>query len=119
MANFYRVTKYGDTQFSLQYEDGELMDIIVKYIQKKKETHEVYFTYFVLCKYIVGYADNDNKLKGKDKNTYYTSVVLSQTELTRVSRLLWDLILGRKIFVDFSNNSYTTKYENDTVFGIL
>lgn len=115
----YRVTKYGDTQFSLLYDDKELMDIIVKYIQKKKESNEDYFTYFVLCKNIINLADNANKLNGKDTNTYYTSVVLSQKEYTRVSRLLWDLILDRKIFVDFSNNSYTTHYENDTIFGIL
>ncbi len=116
---FYRVTKYGDTQFSLQYDDKELMDIITAYIQTKKNSNEDFFTYFVLCKYIINFADGADKLEGKEKNTYYTSIVLSQKEYTRVSRLLWDLILDKKIFVDFSNNSYTTRYENDTVFGIL
>ena len=95
------------------------MDIIKDYINKKKQSGQDYFTYYVLCKYIINYADNSDKLAGKDKNTYYTSVVLSQKEYTRVSRLLWDLILDHKLFVDFSNNSYTAHYESDTVIGIF
>lgn len=116
---YYRVTKYGDSQFSLKYDDNDLMDIIKEYIKQKKESGEEYFTYYVLCKHLINYADNSDKLEGKDKNTYYTSIKLTQKEYTRVSRLLWNLILDHKLFVDFSNNSYTAHYENDTVLGIF
>lgn len=116
---YYRVTKYGDTQFSLDYSDTELMNIIKSYIKKRKDAGEDYFTYYVLCKHLINLADNTDKLEGKDKNTYYTSVILSQKEYTRVSRLLWELILDHKLFVDFSNNSYTAHYENDTILGIF
>ena len=116
---YYRVTKYGDTQFSLNYNYEKLMELIKEYIKHKKESGESYFTYYSLCKYLIQYADSKGMLLNKDKNTYYTSIKLSQFEYTRVSRLLWDLILDHKLFVDFSNNSYTAHYENDTVIGIF
>ena len=116
---YYRVTKYGDTQFSLKYEDEKLMGIIKDYIKQKKDSDENYFTYYSLCKFLIQYADSEEMLLNKERNTYYTSVKLSQPEYTRVSRLLWNLILDHKLFVDFSNNSYTAHYENDTVLGIF
>lgn len=115
----YQITVYGDHQFDLKYEDKELLEIIEKYICDKKTHGEMYFTYYTLCRFILYKAKEDNKLEGVDSNTYYESPNISQKELTRISRLLWDLILDRKIFVDFSNNAYMAHIGgNDTVIGI-
>lgn len=114
----YTITKYGEANFCLQYEDKELLDLIKDYINKKIEAKEDYFTYFTLCKSILNKADRDNRLIDKDPETYYTSPSLAPSEYTRISRLLWKLILDGKIFVDFSNNAYIAHYENDTILGI-
>ena len=115
----YSITQFGEAQFGLHYSDEDLIEIINSFIQKKKEEHSDYFTYYTLCKYILTMADSNNKLIGKEPNTYYQQPNLSQKEYTRISRLLWVLILDRKVFVDFSNNAYIAHYENDTVLGIM
>ena len=79
----------------------------------------MYFTYYTLCRFVLYKAKEGDALEGVDPNTYYESPNISQKELTRISRLLWDLILDRKIFVDFSNNAYMAHIGgNDTVIGI-
>lgn len=115
----YTITQYGETKFGLQYSDEELLGVINLFVQKKKEEKADYFTYYTLCKYILILAERENRLIGKESNTYYQQTNLSQKEYTRISRLLWQLILNQKIFVDFSNNAYIAHYENDTVLGIM
>lgn len=114
----YQITAYGDHHFGLKYNDEELLKIIGKYICDKKEHGEMYFTYYTLCRFILNEAIRNNALEGVEPNTYYESPNISQKELTRISRLLWDLILDRIIFVDFSNNAYMAHISNDTVIGI-
>lgn len=115
----YSVTQYGESQFGLRYSDEELSDIIGTFIKKQKSMDIDYFTYYTLCKHVLVYADKEGKLLGKELNTYYQQPSLSQKEYTRISRLIWNFILGRRIFVDFSNNAYIARYDNDTVFGIM
>lgn len=115
----YQITAYGDHQFDLKYKDEKLLEIIENYICDKKTHGEMYFTYYTLCRFILYRAKKDDALEGVTPNTYYESPNVSQKELTRISRLLWDLILDRKIFVDFSNNAYMAHIGgNDTVIGI-
>lgn len=115
----YQITVYGNHQFNLKYEDPELAKIMEEYICNKKAKGEMYFTYFTLCKSILYKAKEEDALEGVDPNTYYESPNISQKDLTRISRLLWDLILDRKIFVDFSNYAYMAHIGgNDTVIGI-
>lgn len=115
----YRITRYGDFSFDLAYDDNEILAMIEDFIKKKRESGVMYFTYYTLCRHILIRATEERKLKNLEPHTYYESPVLSQGEYTRVSKLLWILILGKKIFVDFSNNSYTAHYQNDTVIGIF
>lgn len=116
----YQITAYGDHQFDLKYEDEELRGIINGYIRNKKAHGDMYFTYYTLCRNILYKAKEAGQLLGVEPNTYYESPNLSQKELTRISRLLWELILDHKIFVDFSNNAYMAHIGgNDTVLGII
>lgn len=115
----YTVTQYGESRFGLKYEDEELKSIINAFIQLQRKVKDYYFTYYTLCRHIMLLADKEDRLNGKDANTYYQQPNLSGKEYTRISRLIWDFILEKKIFVDFSNNAYIPHYENDTVFGIM
>ena len=115
----YSVTQYGESRFGLKYNDDELSSIIDSFIKKQREQDIDYFTYFTLCRYILVTADKSDMLIGKEANTYYQQPNLNQKEFTRISCLIWNFILNRKIFVDFSNNAYIAHYENDTIFGIM
>lgn len=115
----YSVTQYGETQFGLRYDDEALKIIIDSFIQTKRDEKTYFFTYYSLCRHILMLADKEDKLIGKEPNTYYQQPNLSSKQYTRISRLIWDFILERKVFVDFSNNAYIPHYENDTVFGIM
>jgi len=116
----YQITAYGDHQFNLKYEDNELLGVINNYICNKKAHGDMYFTYYTLCRSILYKAKEEDALSGVEPNTYYESPNLSQKEQTRISRLLWELILEHKIFVDFSNNAYMAHVgSNDTVLGII
>jgi hypothetical protein len=114
-----QITVYGSHPFTLAYDDSEIIAFISDYITKRKNTRQPYFTYFTLCRIILEKAKNDNKLKGMEPNTYYESPDLAQSEYTRISRILWGFIWDKKIYVDFSNNSYIAHYENDTILGIM
>lgn len=115
----YSISQFGETNFGLKYNDQELKSLIGYYIQQKKNENTYFFTYLKLCKHLLAIADQANELVGKEAHVYYQTPDLSQKEYTRISRLLWDFILDRKIFVDFSNNAYIAHYENDTVIGII
>lgn len=115
----YSVIQYGESKFGLRYNDEDLKGIVDAYIKKQKSQDIYYFTYFTLCKYILLEADRADKLIGKEPNTYYQQPNLNQKAYTHISRIIWDFIFERKIFVDFSNNAYIAHYDNDTVFGIL
>lgn len=115
----YSVTQFGVYRFELQYKDEELKGIIDSFINSQKDNKSTYFTYYTLCRHIMMQADKDDMLLGKEANTYYQQPELNMKEYTRISRLLWGLILEEKIFVDFSNNVYIPHYEKDTIFGIL
>ena len=114
-----KITVYGSHPFSLAYEDAEIKQYIKNYILYRKKSGQMYFTYFTLCKLILDQAKREDKIKGMEPNTYYESPDLSQTEYTRISRILWEFIWDREIFVDFSNNSYIAHFSNDTVLGII
>lgn len=112
----FEFTVYGDVRFDVSYSDDELNVFIIEYIQSR--TKEGYFTYLKLCRSLIETAVKENRLVGAKSNTYYQSPQLKPNQYTRISRLLWRLILQEKIFIDFYNNEYVAHFPNDTTFGI-
>ena len=112
----FEYTIYGDVSFELSYNDQELGDKILSYIQSRKG--EGMFTYLKLCRSLIASAINEDSLVGAQKGVYYQSPQLKQSQYTRVSKILWKYILEGKIFIDFYNNEYVAHIPNDTTFGI-
>lgn len=112
----YDFIVYGDVRFDISYSNEELKSMILLYITSK--ISEGSFTYLRLCKSIIETAVKENRLVDAKRKTYYQSPQLKAKEYTRISRLLWDLILEGKIFIDFYNNEYVAHIPNDTTFGI-
>ena len=108
---------YGTTNFSFGYEDEELRVKINGYIQSQKK--EGYFTYLKLCNYLLKTALEEGKVPERRLDTYYESPALTAKEYQRVSKLVWELIWAKKVYIDFYKNEYVSLMSNnDTTFGI-
>lgn len=114
-----QITVFGESHFELKYTDEDIRNIIDRYIQDLKSREKYYFTYYTICKWILDEAIKNEAAKNFDPHTYYEIPIMSRKEYTRVSRLLWEFILEKKLFVDFFDNHSITRYDNDTTFGII
>lgn len=114
-----QITVFGESHFELEYTDEEIRQKIDGYILDLKSKDRYYFTYYTLCKWILEDAIHNNAVKNYDYHTFYETPLMDRKEYTRVSRLLWELILKSKLFVDFFDNHSITRYDNDTTFGII
>lgn len=114
-----QITVFGESHFELKYTDKEVRDKIESYIQELKAKDRNYFTYYTLCKWILDDAIHNGYAENYDSQTFYEIPLMARKEYTRVSRILWILILESKLFVDFFDNHSITRYDNDTTFGII
>lgn len=114
-----QITVFGESHFELKYSDEDVRQKIEGYIQDLKSKERYYFTYYTICKWILEEAIHNDAVLNFDRNTYYENPMMARKEYTRVSRLLWENILGGKLFVDFFDNHSIARYDNDTTFGII
>ena len=95
----------------ITYTNNELRQLIDDYISQVKGV----FTYKSLCSYIVAKAKEENRVEGAP-NTEYSSSELSIAAGYDVSRILWEKIWNKEIFIVFGENHYQAHYNNDTRF---
>ena len=105
------IHKYGITPLAVSYTDVELNNKISNFIDLSD--NEV--TYKRLCHYILNEAKKEGKLK-KEANTEYSEIEMLPSDATKISRILWQKIWDKEIFIDFNKNPYSSNYPNDTVF---
>ena len=109
---------YGEHPLQMIYTDEELSAKIGEFIADKIKDGSKHFSYKGLCNFLFRWANIDNKLK-IEKDATYNQPVLHYNDATRISRLLWDRIWNKEIFIDFYENKYAANYYNDTYFGII
>lgn len=109
------ITYYSQEPLSLHYSDEELFGKIGEYISTLAGIH---FTYLQLCDYILSKADEEEKL-GKKQNTIYLNPKLSSSDFTRISIVLWRMIMNGEICIDFYVNPYRGGIKDDTTFIIV
>ena len=105
------IHKYGITPLAVSYTDVELKNKISNFIDLSD--NEV--TYKRLCHYILNEAKKECKLK-KEANTEYSEIEMLPSDATKISRILWQKIWDKEIFIDFNKNPYSSNYPKDTVF---
>lgn len=93
------------------YTDQELKNLIDKYLSDM----EGEFSYKDMCHYVVNEAKRNNKVEGAP-NTKYSSSDISIADGIRVSKILWEKIWNKEIFVAFGENPYRARYRDDTRF---
>ena len=109
---------YGEHPLLMMYTDEELRTKIGEFIADKIKDGSKYFSYKGLCNILFRCAQSENKLK-TEKDATYNNPVLAYDDATRISRLLWERIWNREIFIDFCENNFAATYHEDTYFGII
>lgn len=102
-------TKFGPVPVT--YTDEELNKMISDYIADIKTE----FTYNGICSYVVTKAVEEDKVEGAP-HTKYTRNELSVKDGYRVSRILWEKIWAKEIFIIFGKNPYMAHLNDDTRF---
>ena len=73
------------------------------------------FSFKTLSIYIVQTAIKENKVKNA-AYTQYSSHEMNPLSSITLSKIIWELIWEKKIFIAFGDNPYTAHYAGDTRF---
>lgn len=95
----------------ITYTDEELEQLISSYIAEANDE----FSYRNICYYIVAKAKEEGKVQGAP-HTEYTGNEISISAGNRISRILWEKIWSKEIFIAFGENPYHAHYNGDTRF---
>lgn len=95
----------------ITYTYSELDTIISKFISDSK----IEFNFNELCFFIVNKAKEENKVKDSE-HVVYSSSELSSSDSIHVSRILWDYIWNKEIFIAFGDSKYRSCTQGNTRF---
>ena len=108
------ITYYNSNPVPVEYTENEMKEKIQGYIAGCDGE----FSFKSLCHYIVKIAIKEGKVKDA-KYTQYSSNEMSPYSSIQVSKILWEMIWDRKIFIAFGENPYSAHYAGDTRFVAL
>ena len=111
------IVQYGEYPLPMSYDDSELDGLIEKYIAVKK-AKEGSFNYRDICIFLFRTALNEGRLN-KEDDTIYNNPIMTRLDAERVSRLLWQRIWDKKIFIHFNEEQFGAHYPNSIRFGII
>lgn len=106
---------YDKTPVGILYTDKEMLDVLTSFIDTFDGDT---ITYGQISTYIISKADKDSKLD-KLPEAKYNSIILTDKDGQRLSRMLWELIFQRKIYLNFYRNLYSNIKQDDFVFGLI
>lgn len=105
------IYRFGTSNLPLTYTEPELEQKILDLIDEMPSQ----FSFQSLCNQLLQEADNEGKLR-KDSDTEYSTIHLTTDDIKKVSKILWKMILERKIFTVFKAYSYS-RDSQDTLFA--
>lgn len=108
-----KITIYSSGPVPVEYTEVEFRQIINEYISGEKRE----FLFSSLCSYIIERAIKEGKVTNA-KTTQYSSYVMTPSASYIVSKILWDYIFDRKLFIAFGKNPYASQSNDDTRFII-
>lgn len=100
---------YDPNPVSLTYTEDEVRKLVNEYVQE--QTRE--FSYKSVCAFILRHAIEEGKVPNAD-HTQYSSNELNPVSGVMVSKVLWELIWNKTIFIAFGKNPYTNGFYDDT-----
>lgn len=103
--------RYDMNPIPVEYTEGEMREKVLSYIDNCKSE----FSFRQLSNYIINNAKDEQKVKNAPL-TQYSSNEMDPASSILLSRILWELIWNRKIFIAFGENPFSAHYAGDTRF---
>lgn len=100
---------YSNNPIKLDCNDAELKSNIANII-KSRELRD--FSFSFICEQIMVDAKESDK-NNSQRTVIYSSQNLAQSEINRISKILWEMIRDNKLFFDFANT------HNEYVFHVI
>lgn len=104
---------YGPSKLALKYEDEDLNKLIEKFMGVNEE-----FSFSQLCNFILSMAHQQDKLK-KEPNTSYSQILLTQTDIVRICRILWEHIWNKELIQLFNTPHDMYRNNGETYFALI
>lgn len=105
------ITYYNSNPIPVEYTEGEMKKKVLDFIKNRNGE----FSFKMLSNFIVQTAMNEQKVKDA-ANTQYSSNEMAPFSSIQLSKILWDLIWSKKIFIAFGDNPYMDHHAGDTRF---
>lgn len=103
--------RFGTSNIPLTYSALELEKKVLSLIDKMPSL----FTFQSFCNQLLQEADNEGKLR-KEPDTEYSTIHLTTYDIQAISKILWNLILDRKIYMVFNAYPYSRETQ-ETLFS--
>lgn len=93
---------YDSNPVKLNFDNETIKERVLQLVEGRESTHGI--TFFNLCYQLRQMAISENLLD-KPETTTYTNDELTPEDQIRVSRVLWELIWDKKIYVLFGRSA--------------
>ena len=90
---------FSNSPITLDCDDSKLESIIDSIINSRELRD---FTFSFICEQVMVNA-KECDISNHKRNVIYPSQNLAQSEINRISKILWKKIWGHKLFFDFAN----------------
>ena len=100
---------YGPVPVIYSYE--ELKGLIDRYIEKANDES----SFKEICQHILYTAKENGRVKGAPHAEYISSELCIDCSY-KISRILWEKVWNREIYIAFGENPYRAHYNGDTRF---
>lgn len=104
---------YDPNPVPVLFTDTELSEHVTGIVANMKVGDEISFKQ--ICAQIIQMAEADGKLK---PNTQYSSSELTRPDQERISAIMWELLLDRRVYTVFGSYRWFGRREDDTIFVI-
>lgn len=99
--------RFGTSDIPLTYTQQELAQKVTKLVGDM----QMPFTFHNLCQQILVTAEQEGKLK-KEPDTEYSTIHLTINDVMAISKILWDMIWERKLYIVFDAYPYSRENQN-------
>ena len=106
-----RITYYNSNPVPVEYTEEEMKEKVLAFIKNVERE----FSFRTLSNFIVQTAMNEQKVNDA-AHTHYSSNQMDALSSIQLSKILWDLIWDKKVFIAFGENPYMAHYAGDTRF---
>lgn len=108
------ITYYDSNPVPVEYKEPEMREKVLSFISEDRNE----FTFKTLSIFIVQTAIKEHKVKNA-AHTQYGSNEMDPMSSILLSKILWELIWDKRIFIAFGENPYAAHYAGDTRFVVV